>query len=144
MTTFTLNLGALRVAEQRMHHVVEAAAVLLRDAVVETMDPGPPRTGEEYPIPGTSNATYTASAPGEPPAIREGIYRDSWQFSPAVPQGDVIRARAFTALTTEDGKHLLGEILEFGTHKMAPRPHVRPAMETARPAVAELVQRASA
>ena len=144
MSTFTLHVNALRVVESRLMHLAEAVAVMARDEVVTTMDPGPARTGNTYLVPSTK-VPYTASAPGEPPAVREGIYRDSWQFSPAVREGSSIRARAFTALRTEDGKYLLGELLEYGTRRpMRPRPHVRPAFESVQPAVAELVRRAAA
>src|SRR5690606_28283948 len=83
--------------------LVEAVSIDLRDEIVRTMDPGPPRTGREYPVPGTgiidpatgrrkrgTGRTYRASAPGQPPAVRLGSYRDSWQTIPAVVDGDQV------------------------------------------------------
>ena len=80
-----------------LQHLVEAVATDLRNEIVLQMDPGPTRTGHEYPVPGTgtidketgkrkagTGRTYTASAPGEPPAIRLGTYAAAWQTSPAV------------------------------------------------------------
>lgn len=134
----------------RVRPLVEAAAELVRTEVVEGMENAPARTGREYPIPGT-DSTYTASAPGEPPAIREGIYRDSWKTTSAVVQGSRVSASAYTSLRTDQrnelgepgASYLIGELLEFGTYKMAPRPHVRPAIDNVQPKIAELVRRAS-
>ena len=39
------------------------------------------RTGRVYRKPHTKHATYTASAPGEPPAVRTGMLRMSWSLS---------------------------------------------------------------
>lgn len=129
--------------------LVEAVSIDLRDEIVRTMDPGPPRTGREYPVPGTgiidpatgrrkrgTGRTYRASAPGQPPAVRLGSYRDSWQTIPAVVDGDQVVGGAASDATTEDGEHFIGEILEYGTHDVVnyrvaiePRPHIRPAMD---------------
>lgn len=127
-----------------MKHAVEAIATELRDEIVYQMDPGPVRTGEEYTVPGTgtidpetgrrkrgTGRTYTASAPGEPPAVRTGAYAAAWQVSPAVVRGDKVMAAAVNDRKTEDDAHFIGEILEFGTNdgRIAPRPHIRPAMD---------------
>lgn len=128
----------------RLTHLVEAAATLLRDEIVTTMDPGPPRTGRQYRIPGTIDAAYTASAPAEPPAVREGRYRESWKVAPAVVQGDRVLSAAYTDLKADEaGKHVLGDLLEHGTILMAPRPHVRPAVESAKPKIRALIREAT-
>lgn len=122
-------------------HLVDAVAIMVRDEVVTTMDPGPPRTGIEYRIPGTVHARYTASAPGEPPAVREGLYRESWKVAPTVIQGERVIGAAYTDRKVgPGGEHVLGDNLEHGTIRMAPRPHVRPALESVRPKVRALLR----
>jgi hypothetical protein len=127
-------------------HKVEAVAEDLAKEIKRQMEEAPPRSGHEYPMPGsTSGQTYTASAPGEPPAIRLGHYRDAWAATPAVVRGDKVMAFAVNDRKTEDEEHFIGEILEYGSTRytdpapdsmivpttvhVAPRPHIRPAME---------------
>lgn len=120
--------------------VAEAGAIMVRDEVVKTIESGTP-TGERYLIPGTG-ARYRASAPGEPPAIREGRYRESWDWTPAVEDVDgSFVATAFTDLLV--GEHVLGEILEFGTVHMKPRPHVRQSVDRAQVRLRRLIEDAS-
>jgi hypothetical protein len=147
MATFELDVAELQAfSEELGAQLVEAGAEIARNEVIRQMEPGPPRTGETYPIRGTG-ATYQASAPGEPPAVREGRYVRSWETTPAVREGDVMRASALTELKTseagedtEGGEHVLGDLLEHGTERMLPRPHVRPALEPARQQIAALVE----
>jgi hypothetical protein len=93
------------------------------------------RSGRQYKVPGTyrrqrdktdgkmkNGRYYTASAPGEPPAIRTGTFRNSWQPKSRVVYGTYV-SRIESDLMTENGAHNLGEILENGTKRMAPRPH---------------------
>jgi len=93
------------------------------------------RSGRRYKVPGTyarqkdpadgkkkNGRYYTASAPGEPPAVRTGTFRNSWQPSSLVENGRYI-SRIESDVTTDNGKYNLGEILEDGTSRMAPRPH---------------------
>lgn len=93
------------------------------------------RSGRRYKVPGTyrrqrDKATgkmrrgryYTASAPGEPPAVRTGMFRLSWQPTARVVYGSYI-SRIESDLRTDNGQHTLGEILEDGTSRMAPRPY---------------------
>lgn len=79
------------------------------------------RHGRRYKKPNTK-AYYTASAPGEPPAIRTGTFRRSWQAT-SYAEGDSVHSEIHSNVSTENGKYLLGEILEEGTGKMAPRPY---------------------
>jgi hypothetical protein len=145
VTEFRINAGAFRRAgTNRAMHVVEAITIAARDAVVEEMVAAEPRTGRIYKIPGT-DSYYTASAPGEPPAEREGLYLASIRYSPPVQDGDVIRGRAFTSRKVGTGEeYVLGRLLEFGTGRMAPRPHWRPAYERTRQQAAEIIRNASA
>lgn len=143
---FRLDLSALgRVRREMIAPVVEASARIVREEVKAAMQDAPPRTGREYLVPGTKTP-YTASAPGEPPALREEAYHDSWKETPAIESGGQVAARAYTDLRTEDGSHLIGEGLELGTSdlinyrvRMEPRPHVRPGMENAVPRIRELI-----
>ena len=135
---------------------VEAGARLTRNAIVRGMEEADPRSGREYRVggvideatgkikPGTGTL-YTASAPGEPPAVRTGTYLGRWQTTPAVVTGTRVSAAAVNDAKTEDGEHYIGELLEYGTHRataasgggtimpyeasMAPRPHIRTAVE---------------
>lgn len=105
------------------------------------------RTGRRYKVPGTyrrqrdpvtgqmkNGRYYTASAPGEPPAVRTGIFRLSWQPEAHVVYGSYI-SRIASDVRTDDGNHLLGEVLEKGTARMAPRPHHDRILEDAEPKI---------
>ena len=105
------------------------------------------RTGRRYKVPGTyrrqrdpvtgqmkNGRYYTASAPGEPPAVRTGIFRLSWQPEAHVVYGSYI-SRIASDVRTDDGNHLLGEVLENGTARMAPRPHHDRILEDAEPKI---------
>ena len=65
--------------------------------------------------------SHTASAPGEPPAVDTGQYRASWAWK-------VLGGQKAVEIFTDQER---GPWLEFGTSRMAPRPHVRPVMEEA-------------
>lgn len=110
------------------------------------------RSGRRYNVPGTGSVRYykrtktakitykkyTASAPGEPPAVRTGAFRMSWQPKAAIEQnGDAYQVRSIIESTqrTDNGKYLLGKILEEGTGRMAPRPHQEKIQEKALPAI---------
>lgn len=82
------------------------------------------RSGRTYRVPGTKR-TYTASAPGEAPANRTGVFRASWQMHSEtvdVDGSDITVAGVESRYKVPRG-HLLGEILEKGTQKMSPRPY---------------------
>lgn len=93
------------------------------------------RSGRRYKVPGTykrqkdptdgkmkNGRYYTASAPGEPPAVRTGAFRMSWQPTAQRVYG-VNFSRIQSDLRVDDGKYNLGDILENGTRRMAPRPY---------------------
>lgn len=105
------------------------------------------RTGRRYKVPGTyrrqrDKATgkmrngryYTASAPGEPPAVRTGTFRNSWQPEAYAAFGSYI-SRISSDVRTDNGQHNLGEILEKGTSRMAPRPHHDRILKHAEPQI---------
>lgn len=102
------------------------------------------RSGRRYKVPGTyrrqrdktdgkvkNGRYYTASAPGEPPAVRTGAFRMSWQPTARVVYGSYI-SRIESDIRTENGQYTLGEILEDGTSKMAPRPYQDRILEKAK------------
>lgn len=98
---------------------------------------------------GTPNATaeithkhYIASAPGEPPAVRTGAFRMSWKRRTYI-DGRSGNDRVIHAVTESDlkvgkKKYLLGELLENGTSKMAPRPYKQKVIDTAYPKVLKI------
>lgn len=105
------------------------------------------RSGRRYKVPGTyrrqrdkvsgkmkNGRYYTASAPGEPPAVRTGAFRLSWQPEAHVVYGSYI-SRISSDVRTDNGRYVLGDILEEGTSKMAPRPHHDRIREHAEPKI---------
>lgn len=108
------------------------------------------RHGRRYKVPGTyrrqrdktdgemkNGRYYTASAPGEPPAVRTGAFRLSWQPSTQVVFGSYI-SRIESDLPTDNGRYTLGEILEEGTERMAPRPYQDRILEKAEPEIVRI------
>ena len=94
------------------------------------------RSGRRYKVPGTyrrqrdktdgkmkNGRYYTASAPGEPPAVRTGTFRNSWRPVALTSGGVLFSSRIESDVMTDGGGHDLGEVLEYGTKRMAPRPH---------------------
>lgn len=101
-------------ASQRMLEAVN----VVRNQALETLSGS--RTGRTYKVPGTSR-TYTASAPGEPPAQASGELRQS------VKAAVVAEGKKLIGLAGSDSKHAAP--LEFGTHNMAARPWLRLSFE---------------
>lgn len=95
------------------------------------------RSGRIYRVPGTK-ATYQASAPGEPPAVRTGAFRLGWKPQSVVESGgNRVISRIRNETTTSNGAYKLAEILEQGTPggQMAPRPHQEKIQQKALPEV---------
>ena len=90
------------------------------------------RSGRTYRVPGTRRR-YTASAPGESPANRTGTFRASWQPKTETIKSGVdgmsVRAYVESSTRTDNGKYLLGDVLEDGTGKMSPRPYKKKIQE---------------
>jgi len=93
------------------------------------------RSGRKYRVPGTKRY-YQASAPGEPPAVRTGIFRLSWQPSAHVVFGSYI-SRIESNVKVPNGE-TLGDILENGTSRMAPRPHHDRILTKAEPDIVKI------
>jgi len=88
------------------------------------------RSGRVYRRP-FANGTYTASAPGEPPAVRSGDLRRSWRQKTASESTD--KGLTVTPAITTDIKY--APLLDDGTGKMAPRPFEEPIIEDAKPKI---------
>lgn len=115
------------------------------------------RSGRRYRVPGTyrrqkdsvtgkmrNGVYYTASAPGEAPAVRTGVFRAGWKRRNYVDDRSG-HDRTIHAVTENDekvgrGKHLLGEILENGRRdgRMAPRPYKQKVVDMAMPKVVSI------
>lgn len=137
---FVLSANADGILRSLVRPAANACARILVDAIKDVLEEAPPRTGREYYVPGT-RTKYTASAPGEVPAIREGHYRDSWKATKAFDTPNGVAAAAVSDLATDDGVPI-GLILEDGTSdivnyrvRMEPRPHLREAMKLAEPRI---------
>lgn len=96
---------------------------------------------------GTATITYRkyrASAPGEPPANRLGHFREGWQArTESKGSGDSLSVRAMIEndVRTDNGKYILGEILENGSGNMAPRPYKERIQKKALPQVLKIYRR---
>lgn len=110
------------------------------------------RHGRRYRVPGTyskrrrrdkttgrlrSGVYYTASAPGEPPAVRTGAFRVGWKQRAYTEDlgGGECNVRGVIESDQRAGKYLLGELLEEGTRRMAPRPYKQRVIDRALPKV---------
>lgn len=82
--------------------------------------------GRRYKVPGTKTY-YSASAPGEPPAVRSGAYRLSLKPT-ALKSGDVYTSRLESDI-------FYAYWLEHGTPggQMAPRPHHKQILDRTEP-----------
>lgn len=89
------------------------------------------RSGKVYKRPGTLNATYRASAPGEPPAVRTGSLKDHWNPFTAIESSGA----GSTILAGIESPEKYAGYLENGTSRMAPRPYVDRIKEDAKPEI---------
>lgn len=106
-------------------HRMDKAVAIVQRKIYELF--AEPKTGRTYYIPGT-RTTYTASAPGEPPAratreLNAGIER-------AVSDDGKV------GIVGTNVKH--GTAMEFGTRTVEPRPWLRPAFEQSEQEIREL------
>lgn len=105
------------------------ASLELRNAAILTLR-GQGK-GRVYRVPGTRRK-YTASAPGDVPAVRTGTYRMAWKPRSMITENTVT---ARIENPTKVGRYVLGELLEDGTSKMDSRPHLEKIKEKARPKI---------
>ena len=111
----------------------------LRNAVLYV--PRGQRSGKKYRVPGTRRK-YTASAPGESPAVRTGVFRLSWGTHVHVEKNGT-HFRAVSAIESKEraGGRLLGEMLENGTGRIAPRPYKQKVIDRALPKIKAIYQK---
>jgi len=102
----------------------------LRNTVLTTLSG--PRSGRTYRVPGTKK-TYTASAPGQPPAQVTGDLRKSVKGS-VEGSGMAVHGKVKAS-----AKHALP--LEFGTKNMAPRPFMKPSFDKSLDAIRRILTR---
>lgn len=140
---------AVRLTDGKVKICAEEASKELRNAVMFVLRGE--RHGRTYTVPLTgrtykktgarirgSGRTYTASAPGEPPARRLGTLRQSWQT------GTSYRTDAhgnFTATAYIYSDVPYARLLEEGTSRIARRPYRDRTVERARPRIERAVRR---
>lgn len=115
------------------------AANELRNTAINDVLKGQ-RGGRKYRIPGTK-VYYQASAPGQPPAVRTGAFRMSWQSEGRVLFGSYISRISSDLKVGTTRQYVLGELLENGTSKMAPRPHHDRILDAAEPKIVKIYSR---
>jgi HK97 gp10 family phage protein len=93
------------------------------------------RSGKRYRKP-FSTRTYTASAPGEPPARRTGALRQNW--TGGVEQTSTSSKGTTVTAYIESNTPYAG-YLENGTGKMAARPYVDKIKEKAQPEIERIM-----
>ena len=110
----------------------ERAVNAIRNAELEVLSGQ--RSGRVYRKPHTKRATYTASAPCEPPARRTGNLRLRWSGKvTGKSSGNTVH---ITATLTSNSKY--AGYLENGTSKMAARPFVEKIEEKALPKIRDI------
>ena len=114
------------------------AANELRNAELEVLRGQ--RGGRIYTVPGTK-AKYQASAPGQPPAVRTGMFRLSWRPKASVVFGSYISRIESDLQVGTRRSYVLGELLEQGTTKMAPRPYQDKILQKAEPEIVKIYSR---
>ena len=121
------------VEEQAKSRTVRAANAI-KKASNKVLSNSGGRTGRVYRKPATKAATYTASAPGEPPALRTGNLRRSWR---PLPYAEMVGTdKVFTPGIRTDVTY--APMLQDGTKKMAARPFEDKIKQEAWPEVQQI------
>lgn len=126
------------IIKHQMEGRAYVAANELRNAELQVLNGQ--RGGRIYTVAGTK-AKYQASAPGQPPAVRTGAFRLSWQPSAHVMFGSYISRIESDLQVGTKRSYTLGDLLENGTSKMAPRPHHDKILEKAEPEIVKIYSR---
>lgn len=95
------------------------------------------RSGRVYRIPNTGQS-YTASAPGESPAVRTGMFRASFQPYVMTENGEGLTVHSQAKSNLSVGGYVLGTLLEDGTERMASRPYTEKIKQMARPQIEQI------
>ena len=124
MSSTTIRVKGAEEARRALGAAEGRARTAVGRAVVKTLIQGEAHMKRLLSQPGRGRlyGAHRASAPGQPPAVDTGTYRASWRhrfggIGSASPTGDVY---------TEQER---GPWLEFGTARMAARPHAGPVSE---------------
>ena len=105
---------------------------IMRNAAIEVLSQN--GTGRTYKR--GKRGVHVASAPGQPPAPDTGNLRRNWRRQTyAHPNGKGLGVSVHMRITSD---MFYQKFLEFGTRKMAPRPHQERIRTKARPKVAAL------
>ena len=106
------------------------------------------RSGRSYKVKGTggkakkSGVMYTASAPGEPPALRFGTLQKSFKRRTYADKiGSNLVVHAITESDLQVNGYLLGDLLENGTKRIAPRPFKQKTIDAALPKITQIFAR---
>lgn len=119
----------VRNIKQQMARRCSLAANELRNASVEVLRHA--GSGRVY-------HGHVASAPGEPPAPDSGTFMKSWK--PTIHISDNSYISRIESNVNVNG-HNLGAILEYGTCKMAPRPHHEKIQQMALPKIRAIYEK---
>lgn len=122
--------GFVQDVEKQVASRAERAAHVIRKYELSVLSNNPKRSGKVYRKP-ASNKTYTASAPGEPPALRTGDLRRS--FRPLAKSEIVQSAKHYTPGIRTDVNY--APFLEDGTSRISPRPYAEEIKQKAFPEV---------
>ena len=123
----------VNVVKQEARSRTVRAANALKKASNKVLSNAGGRSGATYRKPATSS-TYTASAPGEPPALRSGNLRNSWE---PLPYSEMVSSdTVYTPGIRTDVKY--APYLQDGTKKMAARPFEEPIKQEAWPQIQQI------
>ena len=124
----------LQTVEQQAKSRTVRAANAMKKASNKALSNAGGRSGKVYRKPATKKATYTASAPGEPPALRSGDLRRSWK---PLPYAEMVGGdKVFTPGIRTDVVY--APMLQNGTTKMAARPFEDAVKQEAWPEVEQI------
>lgn len=118
--------------------VLNPSAERLRDEIVDLMRRSSP-SGVTVRLP--DGRVLRRSAAGEPPAIIWGHYADSWKMDEARQRRSTYSAVVFSDLRV--GRWILALLLEYGTSRMAARPHIRVALDAVREEIRRQLRQAA-
>ena len=136
---FTNNFRLVRgQLNDKMHTNVRKAAMYLEGEVKRAIGSGK-KSGKTYPVPGT-NRTYTASAPGETPAVMMSDYMNSITHA--------VKSSTNEITGTVGTNMAQAKRLEFGfvgtdkkgrKYNQAPRPHLKVTYEKHREKIRKIL-----